>query len=99
MKSKNKKAIALKNIKILLEALWWEIPTIEKIVKLADQKKATKYHGIILLLFAVSAFLVFRFCSKTGREILERTGMPEKEIKLLLNFTKEFDGFETRTMG
>ena len=72
---------------------------IEKIVKLADQKKATKYHVIILLLVAISAFLVFRFCSKTGREILERTGMPEKEIKLLLNFTKEFDGFETGTMG
>lgn len=89
----------IEKIKASMQLLERGNSVIENIAKLADQKKATQQQGMFSLLLAISAFLVFRFCSKTGREILEANGMPETEIKLLLNFTKEFDGFETGTKG
>lgn len=91
MKSKKKKPIAFKDIKMLLEALNLENPMIEKIVKLADRKKATQYHGMVSLMLAISAFLVCRFCSNTSLQILRENGMPEKKINYLLNFSKYLD--------
>jgi hypothetical protein len=91
MRPKKKKIITFEDVKVLLEALNWENPMIEKIVKLADQKKATQHHGIISLMLAISAFLVCRFCSNTSRQILRENGMPEKKINYLLNFSKHLD--------
>jgi hypothetical protein len=91
MKSKKKKAIAWKDIKRLLEALNWENPMIEKIVKLADKKKATRYHGMLLVALTFCSFLTYRFCSKIAFQILMESGMPEKEINYFLNFYKNLD--------
>ena len=85
-----KKEITFENVQIFLQALDWE-NTIEIIVKLAKQKKATHYHGMVSLLLAIASFKIYRFCSKMARKILSENGMPEERVNYFLDFEKYFE--------
>ncbi len=66
-------------------------PMIESVVELVNQKKATQYHGMVLVLLAFCCFTIYRFCLKLARRILRENGMVEERIDYFLNFSKDLD--------
>ena len=83
-----KREVTLKDIEILTRGLHRETSTIENIVKLSGQGKATQYHGMIALLFAIGAFKIYRFCSRFARQILLESGMSNERANYFLDFEK-----------
>ena len=84
-----KSEVTLESIKTFLQVL--EGDTIETIVGLHGQEKATQTHGMIAVMLAICSLTIFRFCSRLAREILSKNGMSKKQINYFLNFSEDLD--------